>query len=269
MSSLHFQRDQSYRIPRREQAQRVSGLAQELRAQGKIAPPQLLDAPLALFGNAHPVNIGSLFPGYSQPAALSLEGTVGVLIFGSSTKPGGGWRNGAKAQEEDISLHSTWGVQAEAAPAGFYTASRDLGGIGPDKVLLAHGYWLLDVHGNKLATPRPVVFADVAAPNRGHPKASSIAPQQHIDHLARRLAGALIGWQHAGVSDVVMGAIGCGVFKWPVAESATALRMAFNHVRALGNPMPQLHLALPDESMRGIFTHTLHEKVLAPSPKRR
>ena len=38
------------------------------------------------------------------------EGRVGVLVFCSATRPGGGWLTGATAQEESISRASTWAL---------------------------------------------------------------------------------------------------------------------------------------------------------------
>ena len=134
--------DQSYRSPRRAQAQRVLALTQPMLQSGQILPAEARNAPETLISapKARQSNNIRIIQDYSQPPAMACDGLVGVLIFGSSSKPGGGWLNGAKAQEEDISLTSTWGAQASLAPAGFYDDRKGLGGLGPDKALLAKGY---------------------------------------------------------------------------------------------------------------------------------
>lgn len=253
----HHAADQSYRIPRRARADRTSERALALMAFGRIKPPTLVRAPSVLLGQDAPIEAPLLVRGCSQTAAMAGEGLVSVLVFGSSTKPGGGWRNGACAQEEDLSLASTWGVQAEAAPEGFYKDRKGLGGLGPDAVLVAHGGWLADPHGVPLFPFRPVLFTGVAAPNLGHPATGGLSKAVLIDHLARRLAGALLATAQAGATQAVMGAIGCGVFQWRPEDSAIALRRAVNHVHACTEGAPQIVLALPDPKMEAAFLQAL------------
>lgn len=251
--------DQSYRSPRRAQAQRVLALTQPILQSGQILPAEARNAPETLISapKARQSNNIRIIQDYSQPAAMACDGLVGVLIFGSSSKPGGGWLNGAKAQEEDISLTSTWGAQASLAPAGFYGDRKGLGGLGPDKTLLAKGYWLLNEHGQSLPAPRAAVFASVAAPNMANHQVAALPQSQRIDHLARRLVAAFTGWQEAGVDQVVLGAIGCGVFQWPPGDSALALRLALQHQRATGTSLPAIVLALPDPAMIPFFAQEL------------
>lgn len=176
-----------------------------------------------------------------------MEGKVGVLIFGSATKPGGGWINGAKAQEEELSLASTWGEQARLGGQEFYSEGKGLGGLGPDKIVFAQSLWLVDPHGRPLDPPIPVHLISVAALNLRSYEVQRLARETRIDHLARRLATALATWNKQGCDAVVLGAIGCGVFQWPAHESAEALLAALRH-QPLGNMA--IHLALPDPQMR-------------------
>jgi uncharacterized protein (TIGR02452 family) len=215
-------------------------------------------------GNNAPVNV-QIVDSDSHSAAYHLEGLAGVLIFGSSTKPGGGWLNGAKAQEEDISLASTWGEQARRAPAGFYGSREGLGGVGPDKALIAEGLWLRTPAGGVPEAPRRVIFAGVAAPNLTNPDTAGLPAGERCDRLARRLAAALAGWADAGVQTVVMGAIGCGVFQWEGADSARALRLALNHHRTVAGSLPHVVLAMPDARLAQAFQTVL----AAPATKAR
>jgi uncharacterized protein (TIGR02452 family) len=182
----------------------------------------------------------------SEEVAMGLLKNHGVLIFASSTKPGGGWRNGAVAQEEDVSLHSTWGYQAEKAEAGFY---GDTQGLGPDKVLAADGAWLVHTDQYRLGQPVPAVFIAVAAPNRQVEAVREKAVDVLVEALAKRLRTAFDVWHEKGVETVIAGAIGCGVFRWKGEDSARALRLALESTPWRG----RLILAMPDPNLGVTF----------------
>lgn len=242
------------RHKRERRAQAILARTRMLLEQQHIEPARVLAADPALAERARQVPV-QLHDGYSQDVAMSLNGKVGVLIFGSATKPGGGWLNGAKAQEEELSLSSTWGEQARLGGHGFYSEGRGLGGLGPDKVLSAQGLWLIDPQGRPLDPPRSVHLISVAAPNLRNDEVLRLPRNTRIDHLARRLAAALAAWKTEGCDAVVLGAIGCGVFQWPSQESAQALRLALGH-QPLGHMA--IHLALPDPDMRAAFSQVLN-----------
>lgn len=266
MSSLHHQRDQSYRVPRKAQALRVQARTNTMIENGAIKSAHVapVDISLTACRNKTPIQID---PDFSQQVAMRQSGKVGVLIFGSATKPGGGWLNGAKAQEEDISLASTWGTQASMA-RGFYENTKGLGGLGPDKVLIAQGAWLTDAHGAFLSTPSPVVFAGIAAPNLKNPETARLPQRVLTQHLAQRLATALEEWRKLGVDCAVMGAIGCGVFEWDPKDSALALKMALSHHYGAGGTI-EIVLAMPDPKFAQIFSDTLGQKAPAPQSQDR
>lgn len=266
MSSLHHQRDQSYRIPRRKQAGKVQAISARLMEEGRIQAGTVHPAISKLTPNRAPCKV-KIVSDFSQGAAMAATGRTGVLIFGSAKKPGGGWLNGAKAQEEDISLASTWGTQA-AATRGFYDARENTDGMGPDRVIIASGLWLTNPHGAWLDRPQMVVFADIAAPNRANPAMKKVSRELQIDHLARRLATALEQWSASGVDTAVMGAIGCGVFQWTPEDSALALRMAIGHYYAKGLPPLEIILAMPDPSFAAVFSRVLTQPGIGnPSAK--
>lgn len=182
----------------------------------------------------------------TEKAAMALPKNHGVLIFASSTKPGGGWRNGAVAQEEDVSLHSTWGYQAEKAEPGFY---GDTNGLGPDKILVADGAWIIHSDQYRMSQPSPAVFVAVAAPNRQSEAVRNVPTPELIQALAKRLRTAFDAWHERGVTTVIAGAIGCGVFRWKGEDSARALRLALEATPWSG----QLILAMPDPNLAVAF----------------
>lgn len=240
---------------RRDRAAQILSKTQNLLSDGDIKPAQLLDAPARKWGDDRR-HEAQFVASYSQEAAMAASGgnaagangIVGVMIFGSARKPGGGWKNGAKAQEEDISLSSTWGLQAEKAPTGFYGTTN---GLGTDQVLMARGLWLRDANGVPCRVA--VDFAGVAAPNLNAPEVKDLPMPQLIDHLARRLTAALDAWKARGVDTLVLGAIGCGVFGWKGEDSAKALRMALNTTTWKGH----LILAMPDPELERAFRNVL------------
>lgn len=241
--------DRAYRSRR---AEFLKHETEGLLNEGDLLPAELISAqaPLSL-DNDTPVSI-EIKGAFSQMVAQSLFQKNGVLIFGSAQKPGGGWLNGAIAQEEDVSLLSSWGTQAAKAPAGYYGTTN---GLGEDNILVAEGVWIMSTDEYLLTPFKPVSFVGVAAPNR---KAEGVRDEPRaklIDHLARRLRTAFDAWHERGISVVIGGAIGCGVFKWPPAESAEALVLALRSTPWRG----ELILAIPDFDMSQAF-----EKVLRP-----
>ena len=174
------------------------------------------------------------------------DGSIGALIFGSATRPGGGWRNGAVAQEEDVSLSSTWGIQAEEAPPGFY---KDKKGWGSDKCLAARGAFLFDEFGYEKLSPLPCLFISIAAPNKKVPEISKEPKEKLISVLASRLETALNHWQKENIDTVVLGAIGCGVFEWDPVDSAEAFLRALRKTSFDKN----IVFALPDPKFLDVF----------------
>jgi uncharacterized protein (TIGR02452 family) len=242
------------RAPRRRQAQ----LVQSLATPWESSPARLVAAAPSMIPVRQHLAF-TLSDLDSRAAASGVPGVAGVLVFGSHRRPGGGWLNGARAQEEDISLFSSWAVQAAACPE-FYASNDPLG---PSSALIAQGAWLLDAHGRPLATPQPVVFGGVAAPNCMDAVVKAHPGPVLRDALATRLVGMLDAWQGLGVTHAVLGAIGAGVFQWPAQASAEAVLLACRCTQWQG----EIVLALPSAVQRAEFEKVWASARIQPSRK--
>lgn len=144
------------------------------------------------------------------------EPRVGVLVFCSATRPGGGWLSGATAQEESISRSSTWALSC--AHPQFHSDQGNDGYFYKNAVLSVEGA-VFERNNIPMDLPAPVHFVGMCAPNarameEHHQDVSS--PKVHakiVDALARRMQLALQAFADAGCKTVVLGAVGCGVFR--------------------------------------------------------
>jgi uncharacterized protein (TIGR02452 family) len=149
------------------------------------------------------------------------SGVVGVLNFASARNPGGGYRNGARAQEEDLCRCSALYTCQLRAP-DFYAAhqaSRDL--RYSHRVISSPGVPVFrDDTLALLPAPYPVTFLTSAAPNTGclTPELLPGIPALLTERAARVLAVA----EQSHVDELVLGAWGCGVFRNSPADVAQA-----------------------------------------------
>lgn len=145
------------------------------------------------------------------------DGEVGVMVFASATKPGGGWRNGSLAQEEAISYASLLPFSLESVEAEFYAPSRthknayfytSRGVYSPAVPIIRDdvGGWLDD-------RPR-VDFFTIAAPNVGAMKQnlSAVDRPRVEEDLRVKMRNTLRAFGERGCTTIILGAFGCGVF---------------------------------------------------------
>ncbi|MBM2620085.1 TIGR02452 family protein [Actinoplanes sp. LDG1-06] len=147
-------------------------------------------------------------------AARRLGGDVACLVFASARNPGGGFLNGAQAQEESLARASALYPCLRAA-GDFYAHHRAHAELTyTDRVIYSPDVPVFrDDKGALLADPYPVTFLTAAAPNR-----SAIARNQPgllptvPTVLERRATRVLRVAAAHGHRRLVLGAWGCGVF---------------------------------------------------------
>jgi len=162
----------------------------------------------------------------SLEAARRLTGPVAVLNFASARNPGGGYLNGAQAQEEALCRASalyTCVVEARE----FYDhhrAHRDP--FYTDRVIHSPAVPVFrDDRGQLLDEPYTAGFLTAAAPNAG--VVLRTAPERAPElpgALASRAERVLETAAAHGYRRLVLGAWGCGVFQNDPAQVAGAFR---------------------------------------------
>ncbi len=140
---------------------------------------------------------------------------VAALNFASAKNAGGGFKRGAKAQEEDLSRASALYVCLRSQP-GYYTANRTCGTLlYTDHMIYSPDVPLFRNERHRLL-PMPVFlsFITAPAPNAGaflHRKPRQT--QQVHDALYRRAGMVLAVAKAHKHRTLVLGAWGCGVFQ--------------------------------------------------------
>ncbi|TDE38632.1 TIGR02452 family protein [Nonomuraea mesophila] len=166
-------------------------------------------------------------------------GDVACLVFASAKNPGGGFLNGAQAQEESLARASALYACLTAVPL-FYAYHRAQGDLRySDRIIYSPGVPVFrDDKGRLLDEPYRVAFLTAAAPNaraiaRNQPQVAGSIPAALWQRTVRVLDVA----QAHGHRRLVLGAWGCGVFgNEPrlVADTfgrALVTRNRFDHVR--------------------------------------
>lgn len=171
-------------------------------------------------------------------ATRRLGGDLACLVFASARNPGGGFLNGAQAQEESVARASAL-YPCLLAAGDFYAHHRAHGDLTySDRVIYSPNVPVFrDDKGNLLAEPYEVSFLTAAAPNRSailrnQPERADGVPAA----LERRAVRVLRVAAVHGHRRLVLGAWGCGVFGNDPATVAQAFRTAlrdnrfFDHV---------------------------------------
>ncbi|MFF8835224.1 TIGR02452 family protein [Streptomyces sp. NPDC015130] len=188
---------------------------------------------------------------------------VAVLNFASARNPGGGYLNGAQAQEEALcrasALHATllrapdYYAHHRADPDVFYT----------DRVIHSPGVPVFrDERGALLDEPFAVGFLTSPAPNAGvvrrrTPERAAELPSA----LAARAERVLETAAAAGYRRLVLGAWGCGVFQNDPAVVAAAFKALLTGDGRFAGHFEEIVFAVLDRSS-GARTRAAFARIL-------
>jgi uncharacterized protein (TIGR02452 family) len=185
---------------------------------------------------------------------------VVVLNYASARNPGGGYLNGAQAQEESLcrgsALHATllrvpeFYAHHRAERSAFYT----------DRVIHSPGVPVFrDDRGRLLESPYSAGFLTSPAPNAGvirskDPELVPRIPAALVSRAERVLEVAAV----RGYRRLVLGAWGCGVFMNDPAEVAAAFRALLTAGGRFAGHFEQIVFGVPDRdpdsAVRAAFT---------------
>ncbi|MGZ2358080.1 TIGR02452 family protein [Streptomyces sp. 372A] len=153
-------------------------------------------------------------------------GEVAVLNYASARNPGGGYLNGAQAQEEALCRGSALYATLLRVP-GFYAHHRaERSAFYTDRVIHSPGVPVFrDDRGRLLDAPYAAGFLTSPAPNAGVIRARTPKDAHRVPAaLAARAERVLEVAAVCGYRRLVLGAWGCGVFRNDPAEVAGAFR---------------------------------------------
>ncbi|MFD9502881.1 TIGR02452 family protein [Streptomyces sp. NPDC060035] len=151
---------------------------------------------------------------------------VAVLNYASARNPGGGYLNGAQAQEEALCRGSALHATLLRAPEYYAHHRTERSAFYTDRVIHSPGVPVFrDDRGRLLDTPYTVGFLTSPAPNAGVIRRQTPEEAHRIPAaLASRAERVLEVAAVRGYRRLVLGAWGCGVFQNDPAEVAGAFR---------------------------------------------
>ncbi|KAF8162130.1 hypothetical protein BJ912DRAFT_864934, partial [Pholiota molesta] len=156
------------------------------------------------------------------------RGKTGVLNFASATQPGGGFRNGAEAQEESIARSSTlFPVLADTHEAAqFYNLHLKMKATQAyysHAIIYSPKIYVFRDDDGVWTYPFPVDVLSCAAVNAGElRKANQMQMQAGLEveiekEMSERMGRILYVFEQQGMQNLVLGTFGTGVFRNDVA----------------------------------------------------
>ncbi|MGC9540508.1 TIGR02452 family protein [Streptomyces sp. UG1] len=206
----------------------------------------------------------------SLEAARRLGAGTAVLNFASARNPGGGFLNGAQAQEEALCRASALYTCLLEAHEFYdhHRAHRDA--FYTDRVIHSPGVPVFrDDRGGLLDEPYTAGFLTAAAPNAGvvrrrTPERTAELPRALAIRAERVLETAAVH----GYRRLVLGAWGCGVFQNAPAQVAGAFRELLGPGGRFAGAFEHVVFGIldrtPDSPVRAAFAQVFPERQVQP-----
>ncbi|MFH8473873.1 TIGR02452 family protein [Streptomyces sp. NPDC018000] len=189
-------------------------------------------------------------------------GKIAVLSYASARNPGGGYLNGAQAQEEALCRGSALYATLLRAPDYYAHHRVERSAFYTDRVIHSPGVPVFrDDRGRLLDTPYTVGFLTSPAPNAGvirsrTPEDAHRIPATLASRAERVLEVAAVG----GYRRLVLGAWGCGVFRNDPADVAGAFRALLLDDGRFAGHFEQIVFGIldrsPESATRSAFART-------------
>ena len=144
---------------------------------------------------------------------------VGVLNFASATSPGGGFKNGAQAQEESIARSSTLypSLVCSAGEKFYALHKKDLkGGYYSHAMIFSPDVTVFRTDSGKLIEPVQIDVVTSAAVNAGVVRRQVAGEAEEVkigEVMKERMGRILFLFETQGIKDLVLGSFGTGVFR--------------------------------------------------------
>ncbi|MFG2502811.1 TIGR02452 family protein [Streptomyces sp. NPDC048441] len=226
-----------------------------------VTPPELIPTVVEVTGE-------SSLAAAHRLTCVDAGGPVAVLNFSSARNPGGGYLNGAQAQEEALCRASALYTCVRAAREFYdhHRAHRDP--FYSDRVIHSPAVPVFrDDRGRLLDEAYTVGFLTAAAPNAGvvlrqTPERAAELPRA----LAGRAERVLETAAAHGYRRLVLGAWGCGVFQNDPAQVAEAFRALLDEGGRFRGYFEHIVFGVLDRT-RGAVTRAAFEEAFGPGFK--
>ena len=153
---------------------------------------------------------------FSAARKLADEGKECILVlnFANASHPGGGVRNGATAQEEDLCRKSSLLFSLESMQARrFYNYNwKQVGNLGTDAVIITPRVEIIRDDENNLLEESVVVAVMTCAAPDIREGLGNMTQEEYEALVYNRIMRMLIVAASRGYNNLVLGAWGCGVF---------------------------------------------------------
>ncbi|MFF4249603.1 TIGR02452 family protein [Streptomyces sp. NPDC001663] len=206
----------------------------------------------------------------SLEAARRLGGEVAVLNFASARNPGGGYLNGAQAQEEALCRASALYTCLIEAPQFYDHHRTHRDPFYTDRVIHSPAVPVFrDDRGRLLDEPYLAGFLTSPAPNAGVVRRTTPERAAGLPGaLAVRAERVLETAAAQGYRRLVLGAWGCGVFQNDPAQVAGAFRALLGPDGRFARTFEHVTFGILDRTtgntVRGAFVRAFPERQLQP-----
>lgn len=159
-----------------------------------------------------------------NPRGNATSKRIGVLNFASATKPGGGFKNGAQAQEESIArVSNLYNSLCTRQARDFYDIHSPEGRdpLYTHSMIYSPDVEVIKDDKGKLRRPMPIDVLTCAAVNAHQARQSKFSQklgrqgtEEEIESLMReRMGRILFLFERRGIKNLVLGSFGTGVFR--------------------------------------------------------